>query len=129
LPAPRLGEPSGEARTAVGLLAVRRLLTVASRDAADVTGPLDGIRVLDLSQWLAGPAAAALLGDFGADVIMVELPASGAAPADGPGSRGPGFPVTNRNKRSIMLDVRAAEGRETFLELVKLSDVVVENFR
>src|SRR5207249_5879498 len=60
---------------------------------------------------------------------MVELPASGAAPSDGSGSRGPGFPVTNRNKRSITLDVRAAEGRETFLELVKLSDVVVENFR
>jgi len=129
LRAPRLGEHTVDVRAAVGLLAVRRLLTATSRNDVEATGPLDGIRVLDLSQWLAGPAAAALLGDFGADVIMVELPASGAAPSDGPGSRGPGFPVTNRNKRSITLDVRAAKGRETFLELVKLSDVVVENFR
>ena len=88
-----------------------------------------GVRVLDLSQWLAGPAAAALLGDFGAEVVMVELPATGAASIDGPGSRGTGFPVTNRNKRSITLDVRAPRGREVFLELVRLSDVVVENFR
>ncbi|PYM93438.1 MAG: hypothetical protein DME04_11405 [Candidatus Rokuibacteriota bacterium] len=129
LRAPRLGEHTLEVRTAVGLLAVRRLLTVASRDDTNIAGPLDGIRVLDLSQWLAGPAAAALLGDFGADVIMVELPATGGAPSDGPGSRGPGFPVTNRNKRSVTLDVRSPQGREVFLELVKLSDVIVENFR
>jgi crotonobetainyl-CoA:carnitine CoA-transferase CaiB-like acyl-CoA transferase len=82
--------------------------------------------VLDLSQWLAGPAAAALLGDFGADVILIELPAAAGA---GPVSRSPGFPVTNRNKRSVALDVRAAPGREVFLELVKRSDVLVENFR
>jgi len=87
------------------------------------------VRVLDLSQWLAGPAAAALLGDFGAEVIMVELPATGTASIDGPGSRGVGFPVTNRNKRSITLDVRSARGRDVFLELVRLSDVIVENFR
>jgi succinyl-CoA---D-citramalate CoA-transferase len=60
---------------------------------------------------------------------MVELPATGAAPIDGPGSRGPGFPVTNRNKRSITVDVRSARGREVFLELVRQSDVIVENFR
>jgi crotonobetainyl-CoA:carnitine CoA-transferase CaiB-like acyl-CoA transferase len=87
------------------------------------------VRVLDLSQWLAGPAAAALLGDFGAEVVMVELPATGTASIDGPGSRGVGFPVTNRNKRSITLDVRSPRGREVFLELVRVSDLVVENFR
>src|SRR5262249_24802518 len=54
------------------------------------------------------------------------LPVIGAADA---ASRGPGFPVTNRNKRSITLDVRAPRGREVFLELAKRSDVIVENFR
>jgi formyl-CoA transferase len=129
LRAPRLGEHTAEVRAGVEVIAARQRPDVVSGNAADALGALDGIRVLDLSQWLAGPAAAALLGDFGADVIMVELPATGAAPSDGPGSRGPGFPVTNRNKRSITLDVRAPRGREVFLELVKLSDVIVENFR
>jgi crotonobetainyl-CoA:carnitine CoA-transferase CaiB-like acyl-CoA transferase len=82
--------------------------------------------VLDLSQWLAGPAAAALLGDFGADVIMVELP---SVAADAQGRKSPGFVVTNRNKRSITLDVRGPAGREAFLGLVAASDVIVENFR
>src|SRR5437667_95229 len=109
-------------------IAARTRPDVRSADARGA-GALAGVRVLDLSQWLAGPAAAALLGDFGAEVIMVELPATGAAPTDGPGSRGPGFPVTNRNKRSITLDVRSARGRDVFLELVRLSDVIVENFR
>ncbi len=126
--APRLGEHTAAVRAAVERLAARTRPTMKISDAA-ATSALAGVRVLDLSQWLAGPAAAALLGDFGAEVIMVELPATGAASIDGPGSRGTGFPVTNRNKRSITLDVRAARGREVFLELVRLSDVIVENFR
>ena len=126
--APRLGEHTQAIRASVERLAAR------PRPAVDVSttaepGALSGVRVLDLSQWLAGPAAAALLGDFGAEVIMVELPATGPASIDGPGSRGTGFPVTNRNKRSITLDVRSPRGREVFLELVRRSDVVVENFR
>ncbi|MGH7413828.1 MAG: CaiB/BaiF CoA transferase family protein, partial [Candidatus Rokuibacteriota bacterium] len=93
---------------------------------AEAWGPLRGIRVLDLSQWLAGPAAAALLGDFGADVIMIELP---SVAADAQGRKSPGFVVTNRNKRSVTLDVRAPGGREAFLALAAASDVIVENFR
>jgi len=126
--APRLGEHTAAVRASVERIAARTRPDVRSADARGA-GALAGVRVLDLSQWLAGPAAAALLGDFGAEVIMVELPATGAAPTDGPGSRGPGFPVTNRNKRSITLDVRSARGRDVFLELVRLSDVIVENFR
>jgi succinyl-CoA---D-citramalate CoA-transferase len=126
--APRLGEHTTSVRTSVERLATRpRPRVKASSDPGD--GALAGVRVLDLSQWLAGPAAAALLGDFGAEVVMVELPAIGPASIDGPGSRGTGFPVTNRNKRSITLDVRSPRGREVFLELVRLSDVLVENFR
>jgi len=129
--APRLGEHTALIRENVESLAARPRIEAAAPGAAGAhgSGALAGVRVLDLSQWLAGPAAAALLGDFGAEVIMVELPASGPASIDGPGSRGTGFPVTNRNKRSVTLDVRSPRGREVFLELARLSDVIVENFR
>jgi formyl-CoA transferase len=126
--APRLGEHTAIVRASIERLAARSCPAVRSSSAPGA-GALAGVRVLDLSQWLAGPAAAALLGDFGAEVVMVELPATGTASIDGPGSRGVGFPVTNRNKRSITLDVRSARGRDVFLELVRLSDVIVENFR
>ena len=126
--APRLGEHTAIVRASVERLAARSSPAVRSSSAPGA-GALAGVRVLDLSQWLAGPAAAALLGDFGAEVVMVELPVTGTASIDGPGSRGVGFPVTNRNKRSITLDVRSARGREVFLDLVRLSDVIVENFR
>ena len=126
--APRLGEHTAIVRASVERLAARSSPAVRSSSAPGA-GALAGVRVLDLSQWLAGPAAAALLGDFGAEVVMVELPVTGTASIDGPGSRGVGFPVTNRNKRSITLDVRSARGRDVFLELVRVSDVIVENFR
>ncbi|HYB44244.1 MAG TPA: CoA transferase, partial [Candidatus Methylomirabilis sp.] len=127
--APRLGEHTEAVRSAIDRLEARTRIDAAdppARTGADSWGPLRGIRVLDLSQWLAGPAAAALLGDFGADVIMVELP---SVAADAQGRKSPGFVVTNRNKRSITLDVRAPRGREAFLALVRASDVIVENFR
>jgi len=126
--APRLGEHTQTVRAGIERIAGRRRPDVKPDDQIGA-GPLAGVRVLDLSQWLAGPAAAALLGDFGAEVIMIELPATGPAASDGPGSRGPGFPVTNRNKKSVTLDVRSPRGREVFLELARSSDVVVENFR
>ena len=126
--APRLGEHTELVRADIERIVSRRRPDVKHDDQADA-GPLGGVRVLDLSQWLAGPAAAALLADFGAEVIMIELPATGAAALDGPGSRGPGFPVTNRNKKSVTLDVRSPRGREIFLELARSSDVIVENFR
>ena len=126
--APRLGEHTEAVRADIERIAGRRRPDVKLDDQVGA-GPLAGVRVLDLSQWLAGPAAAALLGDFGAEVIMIELPATGPAASDGPGSRGPGFPVTNRNKQSVTLDVRSPRGRDVFLELARSSDVVVENFR
>jgi formyl-CoA transferase len=126
--APRLGEHTAIVRANVQRIAARPRPNVTSPSAPGA-GALTGVRVLDLSQWLAGPAAAALLGDFGAEVVMVELPATGTASIDGPGSRGVGFPVTNRNKRSITLDVRSPRGREVLLELVRVSDLIVENFR
>jgi succinyl-CoA---D-citramalate CoA-transferase len=123
--APRLGEHTEAVRSGLERIEARARVE-APGPAASEWGPLRGLRVLDLSQWLAGPAAAALLGDFGADVIMVELP---SVAADAQGRKSPGFVVTNRNKRSITLDVRAPDGREAFLALARVSDVIVENFR
>jgi len=93
---------------------------------------LDGIRVLELGNFMAGPFCGMLLGDLGADVIKVENPKGGdftrnAAPfLDGESA---GFLAVNRNKRSIAIDLKADRGREIFLELVRRSDVVIENLR
>jgi len=126
--APRLGEHTEAVRAAVAsaVMSEERPATppLSGERAA---GALAGLRVLDLSQWLAGPAAAALLGDFGAEVIMVELPPAG--PRELRPETALGFTVTNRNKRSVTLDVRTDAGRAAFLDLVRVSDVVVENFR
>ncbi len=106
------------------------------RDARrDLTGPLAGLRVLEAATTWAGPHCAALLGDFGADVIKVELPGGEVArrlPPFLPGHEKPisSFHATvNRNKRSLTLDLRKPEGRDVFLRLGAKSDFVVENFR
>ena len=96
-------------------------------------GPLAGMVVLDLTQIMAGPVCTMLLADLGADVIKLEKPNGG----DDTRRMGPpfvngwaaGFLALNRNKRSLALNLRSAEGRETFLRLLEKADVVVENFR
>jgi formyl-CoA transferase/CoA:oxalate CoA-transferase len=98
-----------------------------------VTGLFDGVRVLDLSRMLAGPYGSMLLGDLGAEVIKIEEPAGG----DPMRSMGPPFLdgesayflAINRNKKSVALDLERPEGREVFLDLCRVSDVVWENFR
>ena len=93
---------------------------------------LSGIRVLDLSTIVAGPAASMILSDLGADVIKVEPPGSGeAARAMGPhrGEFGAYFTVLNRGKRSIGIDLSKPEGRELVLRLAASCDVFLENFR
>ena len=95
-------------------------------------GPLDGVRILDLSTVIAGPWASTLLADYGADVVKVELPGRGDPLRDMPPHK-EGKPlwwkVTNRNKRGITLDLRAPEGREILARLLPRFDVLVENFR
>lgn len=94
--------------------------------------PLEGIRVLDFSRMLSGPFCTALLGDLGADVIKVETPAGGDdARHFSPRAAGEStyFMLVNRNKRSIALNLKSQEGRETVHRLARISDVVVENFR
>ena len=99
-----------------------------------MTGPLSGIRVIELAIFVAGPAVGALLADWGADVIKVESP-------DGdpwrhnfvgkpvPGLETPVFELANRGKRSIVLDLKTREDHATALELIATADVLVTNLR
>ncbi|MEU6157183.1 CoA transferase [Streptomyces sp. NPDC047130] len=94
--------------------------------------PLSGLRVLDLATLFAGPLAATLLGDFGADVVKVEHPSKpDPSRGHGPAKDGVGlwWKLLGRNKRNITLDLSAPRGRDTLLRLARDADVVVENFR
>jgi len=96
------------------------------------TGPLDGLRVLDLSNQLSGPYCAMLLGDLGADVVKVEHPVGGdparlAAPHLA-GESAP-FMTVNRNKRSITVDLKTPDGLAIARRLAARADVVLENWR
>ena len=83
-------------------------------------GPLHGIRVLDVSTVYAGPITAMLLGDYGADVLKIELPTGDPARTHGWSVQGHGlwWKVIARNKEAMTLDVRTPEGREILLRLV-----------
>lgn len=98
-----------------------------------MTQPLSGIRILDLSRLLPGAYASQMLADFGADVIKIEEPGSGDygrfMPPHGAGGMSQNFLAINRNKRSMTLNLKAAEGREVFVRLVKQADVLLESFR
>lgn len=97
-------------------------------------GALAGLRVLDLSQVMSGPYCTMMLADLGADVIKIESPNVGdqsrrswGYSVIGEDSRA--FLSLNRNKRSVVLDLKADAGRDRFFELVRSADIVVENFR
>ena len=93
---------------------------------------LNGIRVLDVTQVMAGPYCAMLLCDLGADVIKVEVPPSGDASRRMAGARGsdsPAFNAVNRGKRSIVVNMKTAAGREIVLRLADGADVLIENAR
>jgi crotonobetainyl-CoA:carnitine CoA-transferase CaiB-like acyl-CoA transferase len=92
---------------------------------------LEGLRVLDVTQVMAGPFCAMLLADLGADVVKVEPPA-GDSTRQMPGAVGadsPGFNALNRGKRSIVLNLKTVEGRETFTRLARSTDILIENYR
>lgn len=103
-------------------------------------GPLSGLRVLDLSRILAGPTCTQLLGDYGADVIKVERPGSGddtrgwgppyVTGADGESTGESAYYLSsNRNKRSVAVDVATPEGAEIVRRMARDCDVVIENFK
>ncbi|MDI2128495.1 CaiB/BaiF CoA transferase family protein [Yinghuangia seranimata] len=100
-------------------------------EAHDPRLPLAGVRVLDLSRILAGPLAATVLGDLGADVVKVESPQGDETRRWGPPFHGDDaayFMALNRNRRALVLDLRDAEGQEAVRRLAADADVVVENF-
>src|SRR5690606_19584146 len=102
------------------------------RSQRRMNGPLEGIRVLDLSRHLAGPLAAMTLGDLGADVIKVETPGSGDDTRRFPpywNGVSTYYLSTNRNKRGITLNLKTPEGQEIARKLAARSDILIENFR
>ena len=96
-----------------------------------MTNPLEGIRVIDLSRYIAGPLCAQLLGDLGAEVIKVESPQGDDARLSFPRYEGFSlyFASFNRNKRGATLNLRTDKGKELLRELVACSDVLVQNYR
>ncbi|WP_419853699.1 CaiB/BaiF CoA transferase family protein [Candidatus Poriferisodalis sp.] len=107
-------------------------MSLGENEVVGAAGPLAGVRVLDLSSVLMGPAATRMLGDFGADVILVESSAGdrnrsmGSGPVDG--FSGVSLNLL-RNKRSISLDLKHERGRQAFLDIVATCDVMITNLR
>ena len=95
-------------------------------------GPLEGLRILDMSRILAGPTCTQMLGDLGADVIKIETPGAGdisrliGANRNGFSSM---FTVLNRNKRSVAINLKSEKGLAVLDNLLATADVLVQNFR
>jgi len=108
-------------------------MTVQATPEGARPGPLAGVRVIDLTQFILGPYATQTLGDLGADVIKVEEPSGDRQRSNGkaPKSKemGPGYIAFNRNKRSVSLDLKTDEGRDTLRRLVATGDVFIHNMR
>jgi len=101
-------------------------------DTPSDTLPLDGVRVLELGNYIAAPTAGRLLADFGAEVIKVERPRTGDELRNWrlyAGTTSMLYRTVNRNKKSVVLNLREPEGREAVLALVARCDIVLENFR
>lgn len=103
----------------------------ASTRTQERTGPLTHLRVVDIGRFIAGPFCATILGEFGAEVIKIELPSGDSTRSRHPLKDGVGlsFEMTNRNKLSTTLDLHHEDGRRLFLDLMRTTDVLVENFR
>ena len=97
-----------------------------------MAGPLEGIRVIDLTTMVSGPLASSILGEQGAEVIKVEMPGTGDLIRHIGSSRGglsAIFATLNRNKRSVVLNLREPRGRELLERLLEGADVFMQNFR
>jgi len=107
------------------------------------TGPLNGVRILDLTHVWAGPLAVRMLSDLGAEVVKIESPLSrgpraiaeapiggwiGGTPDGEPWNKNAAYVKLARNRQSVCIDLKHEQGRETFLDMVKNADVVIENF-
>ena len=101
------------------------------RDQSSTRSALGGLRVLDVTQVMAGPFCSMMLADLGADVIKVEAPGGDSTRqmAGAVGTDSPAFNAVNRGKRSLVLDLKTDGGRDVFRRLAGLSDILVENYR
>src|SRR4029077_6614948 len=106
-------------------------MTSCCRASSVSVQPLTGIRVVDLTRVLSGPFATMLLADMGADVIKIETPQGDTVRGQGEAVAGLSwyFASFNRNKRSVVLDLRKDEGKAVLAKLIAGADVLVENFR
>ena len=108
-------------------------MSKTSSEASRAAGPLEGVRVIDLTQFVLGPYCTQTLGDLGADVIKVEEPGgdrqrtAGKAPKSS--TMGPTFVALNRNKRSVALDLKAEPGRKALRRLIATGDIFIHNMR
>jgi len=108
-------------------------MTDASTSSANQPGPLAGVRIIDLTQFVLGPYATQTMGDLGADVIKIEEPSgerqrtAGKAPVSK--DMGPAFLAFNRNKRSVVLDLKADEGKDALRKLITTGDIFIHNMR
>lgn len=102
--------------------------TSRTEDAAPGSRPLDGLRVVEFTHMVMGPTVGVILADLGADVVKVE-PLKGDGTRRLVGSGAGYFPMYNRNKRSLCIDLDSDRGRELALRLVRRADVMIENFR
>lgn len=102
-----------------------------TQDERQNPGPLSGLRIVDLTRVLSGPFCTMLLGDLGADVIKIEAPEGDTVRTQGKGREGFSwyFASFNRNKRSIVLNLKDEEDKRVLIELLKDADALVENFR
>jgi crotonobetainyl-CoA:carnitine CoA-transferase CaiB-like acyl-CoA transferase len=92
---------------------------------------LEGLRVLDVTQFMAGPYCSTILADLGADVIKIEPPSGDSTRqmVGASGSESPSFNAVNRGKRSLVVNLKSPDGRELFKRLVRSSDILIENYR
>src|SRR6188474_2865897 len=104
---------------------------IESTEIAEPARALHGIRVVDVTQVMAGPFCAMQLCDMGADVIKVEPPFGDSTRrmAGASGTDSPSFNAVNRGKRGIVLDLKSAAGQDAFRRLAERADIIVENYR
>lgn len=126
----RNGVPQGE--TSIDPKGVSHSAVPLRRPRRRIPGPLHGITVLDCATLFAGPLAATVLGDFGAEVIKIEHPSRpDPSRTHGPSRDGTGlwWKMLGRNKHTVTLDLSRAQGARLLLRLVREADVLIENFR
>ncbi|PWT81757.1 MAG: CoA transferase, partial [Blastocatellia bacterium] len=92
---------------------------------------LEGVRVLDVTQFMAGPFCTTILADLGADVIKIEPPSGDSTRqmVGAVGTESPSFNAVNRGKRSLVVNLKVGDGQEIFRRLARSSDILIENYR